>query len=51
MRLRFGRMDEIGKLDSVLNKENRHVVSDDVPVSFVGVELDGKASNVANSVL
>ncbi|MNL46838.1 hypothetical protein D3C87_1695860 [compost metagenome] len=39
-------MDEVGELQRVANEEHRHVVADQVPVAFVGVELDGEAAHV-----
>ena len=40
-------VDDIGKLDGVLNEEHRDVVADEVPVTLFGIDLDGKAANVA----
>ncbi len=34
-------MNEIRKLDGVLNEEHRDIIADDVPVSFVRIQLDG----------
>ena len=71
MRLGLDRMDDIGKLDSVLDKEDRDcpsvvsyvqkhrrtphdrltVITDDVPVTLLRVELDREASDIAHSVL
>ncbi len=50
--MRFGldRVDQVGELDRVLNKEHRHVVSDKIEDAFVGVELDGKSAHVAGEV-
>ena len=39
-----------GKLDRVLNEENRNVVADDVPVAFLRIELHGKAAHVARQI-
>ena len=50
VRLLLHRMDEVGKLDGVLDEEHRDVVADDVPVAFLRVELDGKAAHVARQV-
>ena len=35
VRLLLGGVNQIGKLDGVLNKEDRNVVSDDVPVALL----------------
>ena len=51
MRLGFDGMDNVGELDGVLDEEHGYVVTDDVPVPFIRVELDGKPTNVANRVL
>jgi hypothetical protein len=39
----FGSVDEVGKLDRVLNKKHRDIVADNVPVAFFGVELHAKS--------
>lgn len=51
MRLGFDGMDDVRELDSVLNEENGNIVGYKVPISFVGVELHGKATNISNSIL
>jgi len=51
MRLRFHGMYDVGELDSVLNEEDRDVVSDNVPVAFFHVKLGSKATNVAHGIL
>jgi len=51
VRLRLRGMHEVGKLDSVLDEEDRNVIADNVPVSLICIEFYGKASNIANSVL
>src|SRR5674476_3138 len=43
-------MDEVGEFDGILNEENRDVDADQVPVAFLGVELDRKAAYVARGV-
>ena len=50
VRLLLDRVDDVGKLDGVLDEEHRDVVADDVPVAFLGVELDGKAAHVAREI-
>ena len=50
IRLLLYRMDEVGKLDGILDEEHRDVVADDVPVAFLGVELDRKAAHVARQI-
>ena len=46
----LGGMDQIGKLDRVLNEEDRDVVAHKIPVAFLGVELHRKAANVTRQV-
>ena len=48
--LRLHRVDDVGELDRVLDEEHRDVVADEVPVAFLGIELDGEAAHVAREV-
>ncbi len=48
--LLLGRVNEIRKLDGVLNEEDGDVVANDVPVALFGVELHREAANVAGKV-
>ena len=50
VRLGLDRVDEVGELHRVLDEEHRDVVADQVPVAFVGVELDREAAHVARQV-
>jgi len=50
MRLGLDRMDQVRKLHRVLDEEHGDVVTDEVPVAFVGVELDGEPTHVAREV-
>jgi hypothetical protein len=43
-------MDEIGKLDGILDEEDRDIVADQIEVAFLGVELDREAADVAGEV-
>src|SRR5499426_1369102 len=43
-------MDQVWKLDGVLNEKHRNVVPDNVPVPFLRIELHGKAADVAHQV-
>jgi len=43
-------VDNIGKLDGVLDEKDRHVVTNDIPVALLGVELHGETTDIANSV-
>ena len=40
-------MDEVGELVRIAHEKHRRVVADQIPVAFLGVELDGKAADVA----
>ena len=44
------RVDETGKQDGITNEEYGRVVADEVPVSVLGVELDGEATGVTGRV-
>ena len=46
----LGGVDQVGKLDGVLDEEDRDVVADDVPVALLGVELDREAAHIAREV-
>ena len=46
----FDGMDEIGKLDGVLDEENRDVVADEVPIALFGIELHGKPAHVTRCI-
>ena len=50
VRLFLHRVDQVRKLDRVLNEENRYVVADDVPVALLRVELHGEAPDVAGEI-
>ena len=50
VRLWLDRMNQIGKLYRVLNKEDRHIVAHQVPIAFVGVELDSEAAHITRGV-
>ena len=44
------RKDEVGEFDGVLDKENRDVVANQIPVAFLGVKLDRKPAYVTRGV-
>ncbi|MNO73044.1 hypothetical protein D3C76_640030 [compost metagenome] len=48
--LRLHRMNEIGKLDRILDEEHRHVIADQVEIAFLGVELDRESAHVADRI-
>jgi hypothetical protein len=39
VRLRLSSVDDIGEFDGVLDEEDRNVVSNNVPVTFLGIEF------------
>ena len=50
MRLRFERMNQVRKLDCILDVKHRNVVADQVVVTFGGIKLDGKSAYVAHCI-
>ena len=48
--LHLHRVDQVGKLDRVLDEEHRDVVADEIEVAFFRVELDREAADVARQV-
>ena len=48
--LRLHGVDKVGKLQRVLDKEDRGVVADEVKNPLIGVKLGGEAANIANGV-
>lgn len=50
VRLRLAGMDEIRKLHAVLDKERGAVVANYIPITFLSVELDSKASDISDRV-
>lgn len=43
-------MDDIRKLNSVLNEENWYVAANGIPIALLRVELDSKSTNILDSV-
>jgi hypothetical protein len=50
IRLGLASVDNIRELDRVLNEKHRDVVSNNIPVTLLGVELDRKSANITNSI-
>ena len=48
--LHFDRMDEVGKLDRILDEEDGNVIADKVEIAIVRVEFDRKATHIARHV-
>lgn len=46
----LGGVDEIRKLDGVLDEEDGDVVADEVPVAFFRIHLHSKAADVASQI-
>ena len=47
---RLHRVNKVGKLDGVLNEEDRRIVADQIEVSFLSVEFCGKTADVTDGV-
>lgn len=43
-------VDEIWKLESILDEEDRNIVSDNIPVPLLCIKLDCKPSDISHSV-
>lgn len=43
-------VNHIWELYGILNKEDWNVVSNEIPVTFLGVELDGESTNISNGI-
>jgi len=50
VRLHLHRMDQVGKLDRVLDEKHRNVVADEIEIAFLGVEFHREAAHVARQV-
>jgi hypothetical protein len=50
VRLGLAGVDNVGELHGVLDEEDGDVVTDDIPVSLLGVELDGKSADIADRI-
>lgn len=51
VRFRFDGMNNVGELDGILNEEHRNVVTNYVPISFLGVHFDGESAHITDGVL
>jgi len=43
-------VDDIGKFDGILDKENRNIIPNQVPIAFLRVELDCESAHVAREI-
>lgn len=50
VRLSLSSVNHVGELYSILDEENGYVVSDKIPVTLLGVELDSKSTDITDSV-
>ncbi len=50
IRLVLGGVNEVGKLDCILDKKYGHVIADDVPVSFARIEFYREAAHVPRKI-
>ena len=46
----FHRVNQVGKSDGVLNKEDRNVITHQIPITFFSVKLDGKSPNITGQI-
>ena len=44
------RVNQIGKSDGVLDKEDRDVIAYQIPIAFLGIKFDGKAPHIAGQI-
>src|SRR5678816_3317250 len=47
VRFRLDRVNQIGKLDGILNKKNWNVIANEVEDTFIRIKLDCKSSGIA----
>ena len=45
-----GGMDQVREFDRILNKEDRNIVSDKIPIPFLCIELDSKSADITGKV-
>lgn len=50
VRLRLNRMNNVRKLDSILNKEDRDIIPHNIPVPFSSIHLHSEAPDIPNSI-
>ena len=50
VRLGLSSMNNIGEFHGVLNEKDGNVVSDNIPVTLLGVELHSKSTNIAHRI-
>jgi hypothetical protein len=43
-------MDNIGEFESILDEEDRNVVPNDIPISFLRVKLNGESSYISDGI-
>ena len=48
--LHLDRMDEVWKLDRILDEEDGNVVADEIEIALVGIEFDRKAAHITGHV-
>ena len=51
MGFRFDGMNEVWKFGGVLNKKYRHVITHQVPVAFISIELHSEAPNIPDGIV
>ena len=51
MRLWLYSMNNVGEFNRILNEKDGDVISNEVPIAFLCVELDSESANVSHSIL
>ena len=46
----LNRVNQIGKLDCILNKEDRNIIANQIEIAFRGVELHRKAPHITRQI-
>ena len=50
VRLLLCGVNQIGELDRILNKKDRDIVPDDVPITLLRVELHGETAHIPGEI-
>lgn len=50
MRLWLSSVNDIWELNRILDKKHGNIVSDDIPVTLIGIELQSKSTDITNGI-
>ena len=50
VRFWFNRMNKIRKFHRILNKENRHIITDDIPITLFGINFYRKTAYITRRI-